>query len=306
MKRITTWFLALLLLAASSALAGDMQRIMEEKELVVSLNRDTPPFCMVAKGRLIGIDVDLARLMAEEMGVKVKFIFPAAYDEQIPRLLAGEADIVIAAMTRTPERGLRVNFSAPYFEVSQAALVHAKLATAKTQSYFDLVEIPGLRIGVKGQTTMERFARKLFAADRIKTYAGHDEAVAALLNAEVDATVHDSPFVRVWQKSHPEYASKIKALLAPATSEHYGFAIRKGDPDFLAWLNLFIAQAESDGTMDWLKHIYLVEMNWLGGAPATDTLLDKEHLLRDKFLARKMELLEQRRLEEMQKAGAPY
>jgi polar amino acid transport system substrate-binding protein len=306
MQRMMGWFLAILLLAAPSAPADELQRIRGKGELVVSLNRNTPPFCMEAKGQLVGIDVDLARLMAEEMGVKLKFIFPAAHEEQIPRLLAGESDIVIAAMTRTPQRGLRVNFSAPYFEVSQAALVHAKLVTGQDQSYFDLVDIPGVRIGVKRQTTMERFARKLFSAEQVKPYAGHDEAVAALLQGEVDATVHDSPYVRVWQRSHPELSGKIKALLAPTTTEHYGFAIRKGDPDFLAWLDLFIAQAESDGTMDWLKHIYLVEMAWIGRPQGQGTALDKEHLMRNKFLARKMEMLERRRQAEMKKAGAPY
>ncbi|MBI5064259.1 MAG: transporter substrate-binding domain-containing protein [Desulfatitalea sp.] len=300
------WILAILLLTAPAALAGEMQRIVEKGELVVSLNRNTPPFCMEAKGQLVGLDVDLARLMADALGVKLKFIFPAAYEAQIPKLLAGESDIVIAAMTRTPERGLQVNFSAPYFEVSQAALVHTKLVTPQVQSYFDLVDIPGVRIGVKQQTTMERFARKLFSAERVKPYAGHDEAVDALLQGEVDATVHDSPYVRVWQRRHPELSGTIKALLAPTTKEHYGFAIRKGDPDFLAWLNLFIAQAESDGTMDLLKHIYLVEMAWLGQPQGQGSALDKEHLMRNKFLAQKMEMLERQRREEMKKAGAQY
>ncbi len=306
MKKAMGWILAILLLTVPGVRAGEMQRIMEKGELVVSLNRNTPPFCMEAKGQLVGLDVDLARLVADAMGVKLKFIFPAAYEEQLPRLLAGESDIIIAAMTRTPERGLRVNFSAPYFEVSQAALVHAKLVTAQDQSYFDLADIPGVRIGVKRQTTMEQFARKLFSAEQVKPYAGHDEAVAALLQGEVDATVHDSPYVRVWQRRHPELSGKIRALLAPTTTEHYGFAIRKGDPDFLEWLNLFIAQAESDGTMDLLKHQYLVEMAWLGLPQSKAATLDKEHLMRNQFLARKMEMLERRRQAEMKKAGALY
>ena len=60
-------------------------------EIVVSFNRGTPPFCMEVKGELAGLDVDLARFMADALGVKPKFIFPAVYDEQIPKLLAGES-----------------------------------------------------------------------------------------------------------------------------------------------------------------------------------------------------------------------
>ena len=74
-------------------------------ELVVSLNRDYPPFAMVIDGQFAGLDVDLAKLLAEYLGVKIRFIQPETYDQHIPKLLAGESDIIIAAMTRTVERG---------------------------------------------------------------------------------------------------------------------------------------------------------------------------------------------------------
>ena len=82
---------------------------------------------MEVKGERIGLEVDLAKLIAQALGVKVKFVIPQLFGEQIPKLLAGESDIIIASMTRTPERGLLVNFSDPYFEVSQAALVRRDL-----------------------------------------------------------------------------------------------------------------------------------------------------------------------------------
>ena len=103
------WLIILILVLGYGApclYAGEIEQIRAKGELVVSLNRDYPPFAMTIDGQPTGLDVDLAKLLAEYLGVKVRFIQPETYDQQIPKLLAGESDIIIAAMTRTVERGL--------------------------------------------------------------------------------------------------------------------------------------------------------------------------------------------------------
>ncbi len=306
MKRILPLILAIVGLALSQVNAGEIERIMNKGELRVSLNKGYPPFCIIENNKIQGLDVDLAKLIADYLGVKVKFIMPPLYKEQIPKLLAGESDIIIAAMTRTVERGLKVAFTDPYFEVSQAALADRDMVAAQTISYFGLVDIPGIRIGVKADTTIERFARELFSADAIKTYPDHPQAVDALLKGQVDATVHDSPFVQIWARTHTDQAGRIKPLLAPVTKEYYGFAIRKGDPEFLAWLNLFITQIKTDGTLDLLKHRYFVEMRWAGVKATRKARITKAQLLRNKFVAEKQRKLEQKREQERLQTGDAY
>ena len=306
MKRILLFILAVLGLTLTQVNAGEIERITDKGEIVVSLNKGYPPFSIVDKDKINGLDVDLAKLIADYLGVKVKFIMPELFKDQIPKLLAGESDIIIAAMTRTVERGLKVNFTDPYFEVSQAALVDRDMVAPEANSYFDLVDIPGIRIGVKADTTIERFARELFHADAIKTYPDHPQAVDALLKGQVDATVHDSPFVQVWSRTHPDLAGRIKPLLAPVTKEYYGFAIRKGDPAFLSWLNLFITQVKIDGTMDLLKHRYFVEMQWAGVKTTREARITKAQLLRNKFVAEKQKTLEQKHEQERLQKGDAY
>lgn len=306
MKRTLAWALLGIGLLAAAAQAGELERIRSQGEIVVSLNRGTPPFCQDAGGQPAGIDVDLARLMADYLGVAVRFIFPEDYADQIPRLLAGESDVVIAAMTITPERGLLVSFTEPYFEVSQAALVRRNRAPQDARSYFDLVDLPGLRVGVKQGTTIERFARELFPGERIRTFATHEAAAAALLAGEVEATVHDSPFVRFWERAHRQHAGQVQALLAPTTTEHYGFAVRKGDPDFLQWLNLFIAQVRKDGTLERLTQRHMVETVWRSGAAAEAPTRSLAQWLYQRHVAQKQEMLERRRREALKDAGAPY
>jgi len=197
MKKIFIFVIFLLILNTSSAWAGEIERIQAKGEITVSLNRGYPPFAMEKDGKIFGLDVDLANLLADYLDVKVKFIQPKTFDLQIPKLLAGESDIIIAAMTRTVERGLKVSFTDPYFEVSQAALVRRDLLPTGADSYFDLPEIEGLRLGVKADTTHQKFARQLFPAKTIKLYPTATAAVAAVVKGDVDAMVADSPFVQL-------------------------------------------------------------------------------------------------------------
>jgi polar amino acid transport system substrate-binding protein len=277
--------------------AGEIERIQQQGVMVVSLNKGYPPFAMKVKDQLTGLDVDLARLLANYLGVDVKFIQPNKYEEQIPKLLAGESDIIMAAMTRTVERALKVNFTEPYFQISQAALVKRNLVPAGAESYFDLADIRNIKIGVKANTTHEKFARELFPQEAIKTFLTAAEAVEAVVQDKLDAMVADSPFVKVWRNTHLDYYPHIKALLAPVTKETYGFAIRKGDLEFLNWLNLFVEQIKNDGTLDLLTHEYFEVMAWTNFpiAPAPGAKVTRATLMKNKFMARQQELIEQRR-----------
>ncbi len=275
--------------------AGEIERIQAKGELVVSLNKGYPPFSMLIDGPPAGLDVDLARLLAEYLGVEVRFIRPESYDQQIPRLLRGDSDIIMAAMTRRVERGLKVSFTDPYFEVSQSALVRRKMASAQANSYFDLLDIEGLRLGVKAGTTHEIFARELFPASAINLYPTAADAAEAILKGEVDAMVADSPFVRVWERTHPEHYREVQALLEPVTQEFYAFAIRPGDPMFLNWLNLFVDQIKIDGTLDLLNYEYFEVMGWTGKPALPDKKLTPARFLKNRFIERRKALIDKRR-----------
>jgi polar amino acid transport system substrate-binding protein len=295
MKKIFVFLLALLLLRVPICWSGEIERIQAKGEITVSLNRGYPPFSMEKDGRIFGLDVDLAYLLADYLKVKAKFIRPQTYDQQIPKLLAGESDIIIAAMTRTLERGLQVHFSNPYFEVSQAALVRRNLLPADAEAYFDLLKIKGLKLGVKAATTHEKFARELFPADAIKLYQTVDAAAEALIKGEVDALVADSPFVQVWRNTHMEHYQKIAALLEPVTREFYAFAIRPGDPDFLSWLNLFVDQIRTDGTLELLKYEYFELIAWAAEAAKAEKRLTRVEFLKNRFILNRKAMIEKRR-----------
>jgi hypothetical protein len=107
--------------------------------------------------------------------------------------------------------------------------------------------------------------------------------------------VADSPFVQIWRNVNVQHYQTVSALLAPVTKEYYSFAIRKGDPDFLIWLNLFVDQIKSDGTLDLLTYEYFDQMAWTRDPGAGKKELNRALFLRNRFVAEKQERIEKRR-----------
>ena len=90
MKRIMFFMMTVFWISTGFVQAGEIERIQGKGEIVVSLNKGYPPFCMTVNDELTGLDVDLAQMIAEHLGVKAKFILPELYKEQIPKPLANK------------------------------------------------------------------------------------------------------------------------------------------------------------------------------------------------------------------------
>ena len=122
MKKIV---LALMVFATFNLFADDinlwkkstLNTILERGELQVCMEPGYMPFEMKdKKGRIIGYDVDFAKKMAKDMGVKLKLL-PTAWDGIIAALVTGKCDIIMSGMTITQERNLKINFANPYIVV---------------------------------------------------------------------------------------------------------------------------------------------------------------------------------------------
>ena len=164
-----------------------------------------------------------------------------------------------------------------------------------SDSFFDLLKVKGLKLGVQAGTTHEKFARELFPDSAIHLFPTTAAAVDALLKGEVNAMAADSPYVKIWHATNPEHYLRIAPLLAPVTKEYYAFAIRPGDPVFLGWLNLFIDQIKIDGTLDLLNQEYFEEMAWAGKKAPAKSRPTRAEMLKNEFIARKQAMIEARR-----------
>lgn len=253
-----------LLLGGTAAVAqapremSTLEQILQRGELRVGLEAGYMPFEMRDRsGKIIGFDVDLARLMARYMGVKLTLV-NTQWDGIIPALLTGKFDLLMSGMTVTPERNLKVNFADPYVSIGQTVLIRKSLIGKITQR--EQLDDARYVIATKLGTTGDIATRKHFPKARIKAFETEAEATLEVRNGRADAFVYDLPFNAVFAARYP---GELGFLDQPFTDEPIGWAIRKGDPDFLNWLNNFLRVIKADGSYDALYQKWFKSTVWL-------------------------------------------
>ncbi|MCJ2164124.1 MULTISPECIES: transporter substrate-binding domain-containing protein [unclassified Pseudodesulfovibrio] len=239
--------------------ASTLEKIVQSGTLRVGLEAGYMPFEMTdKKGNVVGFDVDMVTEMAKSMGVKLEII-NTAWDGIIPGLLSDKYDLIASGMTINQERNLKVNFANPYIVVGQTALISAKDADTIT-SWKDLNK-EGVIITSKLGTTGEQAAKRLFPKATYKSFEMEDQAMLEALNGKATATVYDLPMTSIFFAQRGKEAG-MKFLDEPFTYEPLGWAINKGDPDFLNWLNNFIVQIKNDGRYERIYTKWFGSNDW--------------------------------------------
>jgi len=235
-----------------------IEQIMKRGELRVGFESGYVPFEMTnKKGEFIGFDMDYGRRLAKDMGVKFVPI-NTAWDGIIPALMTGKFDIIMGGMTITQERNLKVNFADPYIVVGQTILLNKKLKD-QVLSYKDLNNpkfIVTSQLGTTGEQAIKRYIPKA-------TYKGFETQVEAgleVINGKADALVYDLPFCGFLYGSQGK--GKTIFLSDPFTYEPLAWAINKGDPDFLNYLNNFLRQTKGDGFYDRMYKKWITGTKW--------------------------------------------
>ncbi len=263
MKRLSLFFvvaLAVLTFSVGAAMAADtLSEIQKRGKLRVGMEPGYMPFELTnQKGEIIGFDVDMAKAMAAAMKVELELV-STAWDGIIPALLTDKFDVIMSGMTLTQERNLKVNFADPYILIGQSVLLKKDLA-ATVKSYKDLNNAK-FTVASKLGTTGEQATKKMIPNAKYISYETEQEGVIELVNGKIDAFIYDLPFnaIAVNQKGQ----GKIVHLSEPFTKEPLAWAIRKGDPDFLNWLNNFMQQLKYDGVYDKINQKWFQDDAWL-------------------------------------------
>ena len=150
-------------------------------------------------------------------------------------------------MTRTLKRALDINFSEPYFQTGQVVVVNEKYRDLEhCEKLCEALDKKEIKVAVVKQTTGEEVAMKKLSNVTFVVFKGEKDASDALVAGKVDAFVFDKPFADFLVLQH----LKLKILTEQLSYEYYSFAIDKGDPDFLRWLDYFIAELKLTGEYD--------------------------------------------------------
>jgi len=236
-----------------------IEKILKRGELLVGLEAGYQPFEMQdEKGNIVGFDVDMAYEMGKAIfgkgGEKKVKLINTAWEGIIPSLMTYKFDIIMSGMTVLQSRNLKVNFCEPYYYIGQCLLINRK-DVDKYRSYKDLNKkgvVVTSKLGVTGAFTAERLMPKA----TLRLFKSEAEGALQVANGLADAFIYDEPQVRV---NAAKYKKDTIGIFEPLTYEPLAWAIRKGDPDFLNWLNNFLAQVRGDGRWDQLKQKWFVD-----------------------------------------------
>jgi polar amino acid transport system substrate-binding protein len=271
MKKLLGVFFVLLLLGSFLAIsamaittediakASAIEEIVTRGELWVGLEAGYQPFEMQdEKGVIVGFDVDMAYEMGKalfgEGGEKKVKIINTAWEGIIPALMTHKFDVIMSGMTILQDRNIKVNFCDPYYYIGQCILINKK-DQAKYKSYKDLNK-PGVIVTSKQGVTGAFTADKLMPKAERRFFKTEGEGALQVANGVADAFVYDEPQVRVFAA---KYKDKTVGLFDPITYEPLAWAIRKGDVDWLNWLNNFLRQVHGDGRWDAMKKKWFVD-----------------------------------------------
>lgn len=273
MRILTAFFTFLLFLfiniplAIGGDLPPDIERIINRGKIVVAMyQKDVPPFIMRDKeGILFGLEVDLARNLANKLGVEVEFNRqPETYEELINIVARGEADIAISKVIEILKYNVKVKYSEPYLILSHAALVNrlqlAKLRLGNRQ--LEAFGIRGINIGVLGEVPLVELAMEDYPVAKIVSYKDFNSAALDVREGNSFAFLSDQVQVMEWFFNNQETALDIKPLIIREKTYPIVIATHWENKYLLAWINIFLDTIKINGTLQRLKEAYLENSDW--------------------------------------------
>jgi len=239
-----------------AAREATIDRVLKTGVLKVGLSTFVPWAMTDKTGNLIGFEVDVARKLAGDMGVKVEFI-QTKWDGIIPALLSGKFDVIIGGMTIRPDRNFKVNFTVPYDYSGMTICAHKTLAKGMDEpSDFNR---PDVKIGIRLGTTATAVIQKHMPQAQLFQFDDESQLYQELLNGNIHAVVASLPTPAYQALKYPD---KLFALTTPFTKELIGFAVNKGDYDTINYFNNWIIQAELDGFLQERHRYWFETRDW--------------------------------------------
>jgi polar amino acid transport system substrate-binding protein len=246
----------------STRVSPVLDRILTKKELVVGTAASMPPLNMTTKdGQIMGMEVDLAQLFAGGMGVKLT-LKPMHFNELLPALEAGQVDMVLSAMTMTPQRNLKVAFVGPYFASGKSIL--AKSANVESLNELSMNNPDKVLVALKGSTS-QMFVEKLMPKAKLELADDYDQAVGMVRNGKAHAMVADYPICMVSVYRYPE--AGLATLTKPLLYEPLGVALPPNDPLLVNWVQNSLHFLEKTGELEGLTERWFKDTSWISRLP---------------------------------------
>lgn len=216
-------------------------------KLVMATNAEFPPYEYHDGDAIVGIDAEIAKAIADELGMELE-IEDIAFDSIIPEIVSGKADMGLAGMTVTEDRMQSVDFSDTYAKASQ------KIIVTEDSEIVSPDDLKGVIVGVQLGTTGDIYVSDLEAdGTTVERYSKGFEAVQALSQGKIDAVVIDGEPAKTFVAE----TEGLKILEESFTDEEYAIAVKKGNTELLEKINGALKTLKDNGTLDEIVAKYI-------------------------------------------------
>ncbi|MBY4798309.1 ABC transporter substrate-binding protein [Collinsella sp. AGMB00827] len=246
---------------APSAQTGSGQALAEyqlvkEGVLTVGTAAEYEPFEYVDNGEYKGFDLDLIKLVAEKLDLKVQ-IENVDFDTIVPGVASGaKYDVGIAAITVTPDRKKQIDFTDTYYMDDQAIVTMKDNAEITADNYTEKINTPSMKIAVQSGSTAEAFAKENFPNAELVPFKNATDCFSALQAAQVGSLVTNRSVAAQMVASTFDNEQVIKQV---STGEDYAIAVGKGNAKLKEDINRVLNELEQDGSIDALMERYNIK-----------------------------------------------
>ncbi|MBC7917342.1 MAG: transporter substrate-binding domain-containing protein [Rhodoferax sp.] len=238
--------LAILSLGMAAAQARDMAEIKASGRLIVAIpDQRNPPFFFEDQGELKGLDIDLAKSVAEALGVQAVFNRDGkSFNDAVKLVAEDRADMSAAKISRTLARSQTVLFSNPYITLPHAMLVNRLrfAQIAKGKSMAEVMQDYSDTIGVIANSSFVGYAKTYFPKAKVVEFATWDQVVDAVAKGEVSTAYRDAFEVKRIIKVKPDLVLTVRSVMIEDIKDTIGIAVNSKNYLLLNFLNLFLEQ----------------------------------------------------------------
>ncbi|MGP1383792.1 MAG: transporter substrate-binding domain-containing protein [Thainema sp.] len=241
----------------------DLQRILDRGKLIVAvLNEDNPPFFMAGESdALDGSDIQLARDIAQQLGIDVEFQRGAqTFNEVADTVYQRDADMAISKLSRTMQRAQRVRFSRPYLNMRHGLLVNRlqMAQQAKGRSMTEVIRNLEGRVGVIEGSSYVGFTKQKFPKAEVVEYPSWPAVVEAVTQGDILLAYRDELEVKKIVRSQPDAALNFQTVALTDTNDFIAIAVPWESTHLLAFVDQYLETSSTTYTADSLLEQYSV------------------------------------------------
>jgi ABC-type amino acid transport substrate-binding protein len=225
-----------------------LEKIKASGELVVGTSADYPPYefhlLIDEEGELVGIDIDIAKVIAQELGVQLE-IKDLIFSRIFNALESGQIDMAIAGLSPTEERQKVANFSDVYYQAIQCVIIRKD----NSERIKTIEDLRGKKVGVQKDSIQEDMAKGQIHGAEFDVRETIEELIIILNKGLVDGIILEKPVGDSYIHRNKNFVSlcaeeKFSSLLGSA------IAVKKGDDDLLKEINRILAKLKKEGKID--------------------------------------------------------